>query len=884
MIIKELKLINFLSHKDSTVQFRGNINVIIGHNGAGKSSIIDGIMFGLFRETLRGVRKQEDIIRRGASTGEVELTLYDSNKTYIIRRNLSVRTLDDNIIMLDENGKRILLTRGASSTTEKVTELLTLDRTTLESTVIIGQGKIESVFDDLPDTIKKVLKIDKIEELRDSKGVLRDLETETETELKMLDRVEDERKKTEEEKKRKEQELTGLQMKIDVLLKEKAKIETKLKELEEKVREGEEKEKKHIQLKTELNKLQTEIDRLKGDIAEEQEILIKKQQLEQEIRDLDQLRKHKEKLIEIKGKIELKKNKEKSFAISVSTLEELKEKLKKKNENRIAYEEYLQIVNKVNELKEKENQYNRIVAQIENIKSQIMKLQSSLTNYNVREEDLIKIDSEINELNKKYEEKQSKKNELNKEYGELQGRMNELTKILSNLDEVKENRCPVCGRELDEQHKSRIKEEIKDKLMELRRDKEHVSLLLNLTTEELINLNKELERKRKEKEDINKKLSEYYSFKKQLEELNEKEKQSEEKEKELLPYHEEYVELNKRLEELKEKYNEYLKYSDIDEKKVEKLEIEVEEMKREIEELVKETSEYEQTDVDKEIEKINEKIKDLENKQTLLKNIESKLALIEEKKKQLENNLKELESLNESINSLGFNEEEFSRLKNEKESIGRQLNQLLAEEQGIKGKAEVLENDIRSLEQKLSNYDEELKRRQTVREAYNKVKKMRDSLSEKKLQAYLMSTVKKMIENRLNEILSKFDLSFTMIELNFNEKNGIYAYTQNGQRLHINMLSGGERVSVAIALRLAIAKSLMNDIGFMILDEPTVNLDEYRKRELIDIIKSTTEVLPQIIVVTHDEELLQAGDYVIRLEKRGDSSKIIEEMNDNEQK
>jgi len=879
MIIKELKLVNFLSHKDSLVQFKGNVNVIIGHNGAGKSSIIDGIMFGLFRDTLRGVRKQEDIIRKGTSTGEVELTLADYNKTYIIKRNLSVRTLDDNIIIINENGKRSLIARGANGTTEKVTELLTLDKTTLESTVIIGQGKIESVFDDLPDTIKKVLKIDKIEELRDSKGVLRDLESETETELKMLDRVENDRKKTEEEKKRKEQELSGLRAKLDSLLKQKTEVEIKLKELEEKVREGEEKEKKYIQLKTELGKLQAEVNMLKKDIAEEQEILIKKQQLEHEVGDLDRLRKDKERLIEIKGKIELKKNKEKSLAINVSTLEELKEKLKKKNENKFAYEEYLQIGNKVNELKEKENQYNRIVAQIENIKSQITRLQSSITNYSIKEEDLRKIDSEIDELNKKYEEKQSKKNELNKEYGELQGRINELNKILVNLGEVKQNICPVCGRELDEEHKTRIIDETKEKLAELRRDKEHISFLLNLTTEEIMNLNKELNRKRKEKEDMSKKLSEFQSLKKQLDELNEKEKQLEEKEKELLPYHEEYAKLNKRLEELKEKYNEYLKYSDVDEKKVEKIEIEVGQMKREIEELTNEVSSFEQIDVNKEIEKINEKIKDLESKQTLLKNIESKLALIEEKKKQLENKLKELESVNASVNSLGFNEEEFNKLKNEKESIEKLINQLIAEEQGIKGKAEVLENDIRSLEQKLSNYDEELKKRQTIREAYNKVKKMRDVLSEKKLQAYLMSTVKKMIENRLNEILSKFDLSFTMVELNFNEKNGIYAYTQNGQKLHINMLSGGEKVSVAIALRLAIAKSLMNDIGFMILDEPTVNLDEYRKRELIDIIKSTTEVVPQIIVVTHDEELLQAGDYILRLEKRGDSSKVIEETN-----
>jgi len=877
MIIRKIELKDFLSHKESVVQFKGSVNVIIGHNGAGKSSIIDGIMFGLFRETLRGVRKQEDIVRRGASTGGIMLELSDKGRTYIIKRNLSNRTAEDNITEVTENNKRSIIARGASTVTEKVAELLGLDETTLESTVIIGQGKIESVFDDLPDTIKKVLKIDKIEELRDSRGPLKDIEYEIEWELKTLDKEEEEKKKTEDEKKKKEEYVFKLREEINRILIEKSELETRVKELDEKVKEEDEKQKKFIQIKSEINRLQSEIEKMKREVSEEDVIRKQVKILEEEVKQLDQLRNDKVNMVNIKGLVKLKKDKEKIIATDSKNLIDLREKLRKKSENKSAYEEYIQISNRLNELKDRENKYNKAVGQLNNLNEQIQKIQSRI-DYKINEAILNKLEQEINNLTKDYEDLQEKKNNLNKEYGELRGVLGELNKILTNIDEVRGNKCPVCGRELDEVHKLQIRDEVRKQLSDISGKLKQISALINKTNEEINKVNKELEEKRKEKDIVSKKLSENLNLKRQLEELNEERKQLEEKMGALMKDHEEYEKLSKKLEELKPRYNEYLKYSDVDEKKIEELERKIEENKEEIDKLAIEIGEYEHVDIDKEIQKINNKIQDLENKEMLLKKLENKLALIEEKKQQIEKNIRELKDLTITLNSLGFNEEEFNKLREEKENIENKLNQLVADESQKEGQIEVLEKDIKELEQKIIAYEENLKKKQKLREAYNKIKKLRDALSEKRLQAYLMSTVRKIVENRLNETLSKFDLSFTMVEVNFNEKNGIYAYTQNGQRLHINMLSGGERVSIAIALRLAIAKSLMNDIGFMILDEPTVNLDEYRKRELIDIIKSTTEVVPQIIVVTHDEELLQAGDYVLRLEKRGDSSKVIEEV------
>ncbi|MCG2888335.1 MAG: AAA family ATPase, partial [Sulfolobales archaeon] len=57
MRIESVHLENFLSHEDTKVVFKGHTTVIVGPNGAGKSSVLDGILFGLYRETGRNANQ-----------------------------------------------------------------------------------------------------------------------------------------------------------------------------------------------------------------------------------------------------------------------------------------------------------------------------------------------------------------------------------------------------------------------------------------------------------------------------------------------------------------------------------------------------------------------------------------------------------------------------------------------------------------------------------------------------------------------------------------------------------------------------------------------------------------------------------------------------------
>ena len=76
-----------------------------------------------------------------------------------------------------------------------------------------------------------------------------------------------------------------------------------------------------------------------------------------------------------------------------------------------------------------------------------------------------------------------------------------------------------------------------------------------------------------------------------------------------------------------------------------------------------------------------------------------------------------------------------------------------------------------------------------------------------------------------------------------------------------NNLSGGQQQRVAIARALAAKPAII------LADEPTGNLDSRTSQDVMGLLKITSQKFCQtIVMITHNEEIAQLSDRIIRIE------------------
>ena len=114
--LKEINLLNFLSHKDTRLQLGDNSKLLLdGQSGSGKSSIIEALVWGLY-----GIGRSDNrnMVKNGAKIAQVELILEEGGVMYKILRtttpkaknSLNVLSSGDgiNYLPIERNGSRDL--------------------------------------------------------------------------------------------------------------------------------------------------------------------------------------------------------------------------------------------------------------------------------------------------------------------------------------------------------------------------------------------------------------------------------------------------------------------------------------------------------------------------------------------------------------------------------------------------------------------------------------------------------------------------------------------------------------------------------------------------------------------------------------------------------
>jgi exonuclease SbcC len=158
------------------------------------------------------------------------------------------------------------------------------------------------------------------------------------------------------------------------------------------------------------------------------------------------------------------------------------------------------------------------------------------------------------------------------------------------------------------------------------------------------------------------------------------------------------------------------------------------------------------------------------------------------------------------------------------------------------------------------------------------LRKMRDKFRQYK--NYLSESVFKEVETVASEIFEEFTegkysgIRLKQVTERGKERLKVFVIYQGSEK-DIGFLSGGELIALGLAFRLALTIFMIKGrLPMLILDEPTPFLDEERRRKLVEITANYLRRIPQVIVVSHDDELKDAADRVIFVENVGGISKV----------
>ena len=278
-----------------------------------------------------------------------------------------------------------------------------------------------------------------------------------------------------------------------------------------------------------------------------------------------------------------------------------------------------------------------------------------------------------------------------------------------------------------------------------------------------------------------------------------------------------------------------------------------------------------------ELVKIQEDVKTKkQNIQNIPKDKEnlSEISQIDTHAKTIFENITKLET-----ETKGFDEYEFSKLKesiNEKQRTLSQIDQQLG---AISEKISKGEGQIKVIQSAVT----ELKIVKEYVENLNEIQTnifSRDGPVATSLRSWALNT----ISAKASEHLTLLNTKIQRISLSEKTRDISITCYSKSEVLDLESLSGGEKVSVALALRLGMASLLgASNLNLMILDEPTTHLDAERKKSLVGVLSqlsniSNSETQMQFLIITHDTEIFEDSsvEQIYKFESTEQGSSVVE--------
>ncbi len=921
MIIKKVQLENYRSHSNITVEFTKGINLILGKNGRGKTSILEAISTVMFNTKDRsGKETGKSYIKFGEKSSKVDIDfIANDGREYNLKTEF-FKTKPKKQTLKDMTGSEY-----DGDIQEKLEELCGIKKgfeETYENIVIAKQNEFINIFKAKPkdreEIFNKIFNTQIYKEMYDSflkeavdkyKEKVKDLDKEI-TFLK--ENMEDKEQITNflKEEKEIEKNLQDRFKNINVVsknleneIKDYETTEIELNNLIKNIKDEENKIKKYLNILKENIIKAKQAKKAKIIVKETEKYYLEYLNIENKLKDLrenlDNLLEEQKLNTQYQNNIEKLEISNKNLKVDISNLEENISKNSEKKEN---------LENEISNLKIKEENLDLKLKKYISLLDELEKLE----NFKDKKlEDKLKKTTEIDILKKELISKKDLFKTINIEIIEEKlSNFQELEKELKLLEEQK----IIFETEIKTLKKS--SKELSDKIcpflnekcqnLEDKEAEDYFSSKISIKTEDLENLKKNIEEKTQilvEKVVFEDRKKQYFELEKSIknlelslknEEINLKEieldiknldmniqklienqefKNSQmlrEKKKEL------EVELrNLNLGEKRENLKNLLEILEIEKEKILKNQNSIENNLKEIDEFSKKIKE----DTNKNIESIKSEIKTFENKLDILKNPYNEYLKNNVLAEDLDNlllkvdkNIKELYSLRTKKNLLKekvsdleekIKNIKIAELKEKYDIIKEELNEI---NKKLGSSQEKIENYKKILE-KISSQEEKQKKLliefKKLENKFNKASLIRNEVGQmgRAISKYMLSGISNIASVNFNKITGRTE----RIEWSNEEKDKYAVYLVGQERkIAFEQLSGGEQVSVAIAIRGTMTEYFTNS-KFMILDEPTNNLDTERKKLLAEYMGEILNNLEQSIIVTHDDTFREMAEKIIEL-------------------
>ena len=921
MIIKKVQLENYRSHSNTTVEFTKGVNLILGKNGRGKTSILEAISTVMFNTKDRsGKETGKSYIKFGEKSSKVDIDFIANDgreynlKTEFFKTKPKKQTLKD-MIGSEYDG----------DIQEKLEELCGIKKgfeETYENIVIAKQNEFINIFKAKPkdreEIFNKIFNTQIYKEMYDSflkeavdkyKEKVKDLDKEI-TFLK--ENIEDKEQITSflKEEKEVEKNLQDRFKNINVVsknleneIKDYETTEIELNNLIKNIKDEENKIKKYLNILKENIIEAKQAKKAKIIVKENEKSYLEYLEIENRLKDLrenlDNLLEEQKLNTQYQNNIEKLELSNKNFKVDISNLEENISKNSEKKEN---------LESEISNLKIKEENLDLKLKKYINLLDELEKLEDFKDK---KLEDKLKKTTEIDILKKELvskndlfktitieiiEKKLSDFQELEKELKLLEEQKiifeTEIKTLKKSSKELSDKICPFLNEKC---------QNLEDKEAE-----DYFSSKISIKTEDLENLKKNIEEKTQilvEKVVFEDRKKQYFELEKSIkdlefslknEEINLKEIELDIKNLDMniqkLIENQEFQN-SQMLREKKKELEVELRNLNLDEKRenlknlLENLEIEKEKIlknQNSIESNLKEIDDYSKKikeDTNKNIENIKSEIKTFENKLDDLKNPYNEYLKNNVLAEDLDNlllkvdkNIKELYSLRTDKNLLKekvsdleekIKNIKIAELKEKYDIIKEELNEI---NKKLGSSQEKIENYKKILE-KISSQEEKQKKLliefKKLENKFNKANLIRNEVGQmgRAISKYMLSGISNIASVNFNKITGRTE----RIEWSNEEKDKYAVYLVGQERkIAFEQLSGGEQVSVAIAIRGTMTEYFTNS-KFMILDEPTNNLDTERKKLLAEYMGEILNNLEQSIIVTHDDTFREMAEKIIEL-------------------